>query len=47
MRQALREKKYNQVGRFPKFFNAKDQIEINKHQLLACPGYEVASKKCV
>lgn len=26
---ALKQKKYEQVGRFPKFFNASEKIEIN------------------
>ena len=41
---ALRQKKYEQVGRFPKFFLAEDKIEIRQHRLFAWPGYEVAVK---
>ena len=47
IKNALREKKYNQVGRFPKFFNAADQLEIKEFKLLAWPGYVITSKLCV
>ena len=47
VKQALRQKKYNQIGRFPKFFNPADKIEIRQYDLNAWPGYEVTSKKCV
>lgn len=31
VKHALRQKKYEQVGRFPKFFLAEDKIEIRQH----------------
>lgn len=44
VKQALREKKYEQVGRLPKFFLAEDKIDIRQFNLNAWPGYEVTSK---
>ena len=44
VKQALREKKYEQVGRLPKFFLAEDKIDIRNYNLNAWPGYEVTSK---
>jgi len=44
VKQALREKKYEQVGRLPKFFLAEDKIDIREFALNAWPGYEVTSK---
>jgi len=38
---ALKLKKYEQVGRLPKFFNAEEKIDIPRFQLVAWPGYEV------
>ena len=44
VKQALREKKYEQIGRLPKFFLAEDKIDIRNYNLNAWPGYEVTSK---
>ena len=44
VKQALRNKKYEQVGRLPKFFLAQDKINIDRHNLWAWPGYEVGVK---
>ena len=43
-KQALKQKKYEQVGRFPKFFLAEDKIEISRYNLYAWPGYEISVK---
>ena len=43
VKQALRQKKYNQIGRFPKFFHLDDKQRINQHRLDAWPGYECQS----
>jgi len=45
VKQALRQKKYNQIGRFPKFFHPKDKEKINQHRLDAWPGYECQSMR--
>ncbi len=45
VRSALREKKYQQVGRFPIFFLAEDKIKVDRHNLWAWPGYEVQVKQ--
>lgn len=44
IKHALREQKYEQIGRLPKFFLAKDTIDISKFDLKAWPGYEVSAK---
>jgi len=44
VKNALKQKKYEQVGRFPKFFLAEDKIEIRQFKLFAWPGYEVKTK---
>jgi hypothetical protein len=44
IKQALKQMDYNQIGRFPKFFNAKDKISINHLNVTAWPGYEVCTK---
>lgn len=44
VKMALKQKKYEQVGRFPKFFNASEKIDINQFKLVAWPGYEVVTK---
>jgi len=41
LKASLRQKKYNQIGRLPKFFNALDKISIDQFRLNAWPGYEV------
>lgn len=38
---SLKLKKYEQVGRLPKFFNADEKIDIPRFKLVAWPGYEV------
>lgn len=43
VKRALRQKKYNQIGRFPKFFHLDDKQKINQHRLDAWPGYECQS----
>ena len=47
VKQALREKKYEQIGRFPKFFLAADRIPIPQFKLYAWPGYELTTKATV
>ena len=41
VKEALRQKKYEQIGRFPKFFLAEDKVPVNEFRLNAWPGYEV------
>jgi len=41
IKHALREKNYEQIGRFPKFFLAEEKVPINEFRLHAWPGYEV------
>lgn len=44
VKQALKQKKYEQIGKFPKFFNASEKIEIPQFKLVAWPGYDVQTK---
>jgi len=45
----LKQEKYEQIGRFPKFFNANDLREVHDVQprISAWPGYEVISRQSV
>ena len=43
-KKALIEEKYNQIGRFPRFFNAEDRVKINAHRLEMWPGYSISVK---
>ena len=44
VKRALKQKKYEQVGRLPKFFLAEDKIDIPRYNLYAWPGYEISVK---
>ena len=45
IKKAMRNKKYEQIGRLPKFFLAKEQIIVEElKNLKAWPGYEITSK---
>jgi len=44
IKKALREQKYNQIGRFPKFFLAKEKQRVGNLDLMAWPGYELNSR---
>ena len=45
IKNAMRNKKYEQIGRLPKFFLAKEQIIVKElDNLKAWPGYEITSK---
>ena len=45
IKNAMRNKKYEQIGRLPKFFLAKEQIIVEElKNLKAWPGYEITSK---
>lgn len=50
VKHALRQKDYEQVGRFPKFFLAQDQQRIdgisNQNRCRKWPGYELNTKQC-
>ena len=41
IKEALRQKKYEQIGRFPKFFLAEEKVPVDEFRLHAWPGYEV------
>ena len=45
----LREEKYEQIGRFPKFFHANDLKPVHnvEPRISAWPGYEVISRQSV
>lgn len=44
VKRTLLEKDYKQVGRLPRFFNAKEQKEIEQYNLLVWPGYDCTVK---
>lgn len=45
IKEAMRNKKYEQIGRLPKFFLALDQIIVQEiENLKAWPGYEITTK---
>ena len=45
IKNAMRNKKYEQIGRLPKFFLANEQIIVKElDNLKAWPGYEITSK---
>lgn len=47
IKEAMRNKKYEQIGRLPKFFLALDQIIVQEiENLKAWPGYEITTKQC-
>lgn len=47
IKETLRIKNYEQIGRLPKFFRALDQIVVKEiENLKAWPGYEVTTKQC-
>ena len=43
-KKALVEENYNQIGRFPRFFNADERVKISAHRLEMWPGYCVSIK---
>jgi len=50
VKNALRQKNYHQVGRFPKFFLSQDQETVEgmsyANRCRKWPGYEVTTKQC-
>jgi hypothetical protein len=46
MKEALDQLDYKQIGKFPRFFNAKDKVDVHPPDmnLVAWPGYQVQVK---
>jgi hypothetical protein len=44
IKKTLLEKEYKQIGRLPRFFNAKEKREITDWELYSWPGYDCQVK---